>query len=115
MRSAYEMPPVRSFGTPPNVASATGLGTGGSAGLALDGFGSGWGSVEVRTGVTPAASGNVVLDFGTAPPTLFVSGDEELGTLTVTGQTTTTVTVSFAGATMRPVTRYRLNFEWSSV
>jgi hypothetical protein len=95
------------------VLSTSGLGTGGGAGVNAQAGNSGYGSVEVVTGSNPSASGNFQLSFGTAPPTLFFSGPEAFGTLAISNNPSTDITVAWTGATLLPNKRYRFNYEWA--
>lgn len=113
MRKAYEPIPLNA-GSPPAVASATGLGTGGGASVWTP-FGSGWGYIECTIGKNPASAGSIFLTFPTAPPTLFFSSSEPFGALTAGGQGTTNMTLSFTGAALGGSVgrRLRINFEWN--
>lgn len=112
MRQYGEVPPWLSTAAAPQVKTVAGIGTGGGAGVQTK-DGQGFGEVILRSGSNPSAGGNVVLQFPQTPPTLFISGDEEFGVLTVTGQTTTTVTISWA-TTLPPSRRLRLHYEWNA-
>lgn len=112
MRFAYEPIPWLSTAAAPQVSATTGLGTGGGAGVNTP-DGTGFGAVAVTAGSGAATSGSVVLKFAANPPTLFISGDEAFGTITSSGQGTTSVTISWTGANLIKSKRYRLNYEWS--
>lgn len=112
MRNAYEpIPWLATPANPPGVSAAVGLGTGGGAGVFTP-DGSGFGVIELQMGSNPSAGGHVDLKFAQAPPTLFFSGSEGLGNLTVTNQGTTTVTVTWDG-TPRLGSKQRIQYEWS--
>jgi len=81
---------------PPKVASASGLGAGGGAGALGDSSANF--TVLLHVGKAPASSGSVVLSFASLPATLFFGAEERLGTLSVSGQGTMSVTVSWTGA-----------------
>ena len=113
MRQYKEVPPWLAASNTPAVSATTGLGTGGGASVQTPDSG-GFGEVLVRGGVGVATSGSVALTFPSTPPTLFVSGDQEFGTIT---QATVgdVVTISWTGGTMIPRDRlYQLHYEWES-
>lgn len=112
---------MRNAGTPvpcnqddtPAIAGATGLGTGGGAGI-FSPVGSGWGEVLLYVGNNPSSSGSVTLKFNVTPPTLFFAATDKFGTLSVTGQGTTTIVVSWTGAALAPNSRHQIDYEWST-
>jgi len=112
MRSPATVVPLPDA-NPPGIASATGLGVGGGASVFAP-SGSGSFDVILQLGAAPAATGSVVLKFGTAPPTLFVGAHDGFGTVTVSGQGTTTVTLSWTGAKLPANGRESIHCEWST-
>lgn len=112
MRQYGEVLPVPPS-DPPAISTIAGLGTGGGAGVQSQVGQSGWGHVVVKTGLNPLANGNVHLVFGSAPPSLFVAGDESFGPLGVTGQGTTDIVIAWTSATLLPQHTYRINYEWA--
>lgn len=111
MRSNGEPTPLPD-GNAPAVSAASGLGTGGGAGVFTP-IGSGWGNVECQIGASPSASGSVTLVFPSAPPAMFVSGDMSFGT--VTGSLVgSTLTISWSGGNLKPGSRPKLHYEWNT-
>ncbi|HEY1880116.1 MAG TPA: hypothetical protein VGG68_09310 [Caulobacteraceae bacterium] len=106
MRQYGEIPPL-SDGNPPAPGAVTG-----AAGARVEApAGSGYGWVELIAGTPPLAAGSLVLAFASAPPTLFFAASDVLGPLTVVGQGTAAITVSWAAATWAAGQRTRLAFE----
>lgn len=106
--------PILSTAQPPAVSSATGLGTGGGAGVQsqlapTDGQGAGF--VELSAGVDAATGGSIVLTYPQTPPTMFYSAPEALPGFSVAGQGTTTHTLSWTGKP--PAGRHRIAYQWS--
>jgi hypothetical protein len=110
MRSAYEPAPWLAPLNTPSVSAATGLGTGGGAGVQTPDS-SGFGSVVVIIGTGWTSNGSVALQFPSTPPNLFLSGSQSFGTLS---QNTVgnVVTISWIGASFVPG-RHLLQYEWS--
>ena len=81
MRQYKQMPPVLNPNPAPQISGTSGLGTGGGAGVQTP-DGSGWGNVIVKMGRNPSTGGSVSLTFSSVPPAMFVSGPEEMGTVT---------------------------------
>ena len=114
MRQFGEVPPVLSTVPAPVVASVTGLGTGGGAGVSTP-DGQGFGKVNVMAGVGPSAAGNVVLNSASNWPQMFVSGELSFGALTVSGTGTTSLTIAWTAANLKnPTKPYELYYEWFS-
>jgi len=111
MRQYGEVPPTLGAGPAPKVSIVTGLGTGGGASVFTQ-DGSGYGDVFIQTGKNPDATWEVQIEFSSAPPTLFVSGDDALGILEVS-QVGTTLTVNSTDAFWSPNTKYQLHYEWA--
>lgn len=111
MKNYGEVPPVTGNTPAPTVGSVTGLGTGGGAGVFTPN-GTGFGFIEIKVGSNPSAGGSLALNFAATPPTLFLSGSEDFGTIT---QSTlaNAVTISWAG-TPRKNSRGRIYYEWNS-
>ncbi len=113
MRQYKEVPPWLAASNTPAVSATTGLGTGGGASVQTPDSG-GFGDVLVRAGSGVLAAGSVALTFLSAPPTLFISGDEEFGTITQ-ATVADVVTISWTGGTMIARDRpYRLHYEWET-
>ena len=112
MRSTATVTPLPDT-NPPAVASATGLGAGGGASVFAP-IGSGSFDVQLQIGAAPLAAGSVVLKFPSNPPTLFVAAHDKFGTLSVSGQGTTTVTVSWSGAALPANGHESIHCEWST-
>ena len=111
MRSLATVTPLPDT-NPPGIASATGLGAGGGASVFAP-LGSGSFDVLLQLGAAPASSGSVILKFASAPPTLFVGAHDGFGTVTVSGQGTTTVTLSWTGARLPAGGHETIHCEWS--
>jgi hypothetical protein len=80
--------------------------------------GAGFGVIIVQPGHSvlgrnPPVAGSITLLFAAPPPTLFFTADEDFGPLTVTGQGTTSVTVSWTQGTLKRQRRSRINYEWA--
>lgn len=113
MRNANVPKPVASGSNVPAVKATTGLGAGGGAGVYAPEQNSGFGAVLVYPGKNPATSGSVTLTFPQTPPTLFVSGSENFGTVS---QSTVGNDVTFSWASANLTTgspHYRLSYEWA--
>ena len=110
MRNAYEPAPWLAASNTPAVKTTTGLGTGGGAGVNTPDSG-GFGDVILQVGSNPSAGGTVVLTFPSTPPTLFISGSEDLGTVT---QATVgnNVTVTWGGTPRLNSNQY-IHYEWA--
>jgi hypothetical protein len=111
MRQYGELPPWLAANNTPAVASVTGMA---GAGVQTPDSG-GFGDISIQIGPgggRPDHTWSIVLAFPNTPPTLFLAGDEQLGTIT---QSTTgnNVTISGAGAAFLPFSNYRLHYEWS--
>jgi len=114
MKSKYEPVPVLAASNNPVVLSATGLGTGGGASLFAPQ--TGLGDIKLFVGKGYSASGNVALQFPSAPPALYISGDEQFGPLT---QSTVgnVVTISWTAARFSSPSStetFNIHFEWNS-
>lgn len=113
MRSKHKPPPVLSPPNTPIVKSTLGLGTGGGASIDTpdsDGFG----AIRVSFGPGYTASGNVVLQFPSPPPPLFVAGDDLFGTLTQT-PAGANLTIAWTNAVLSspsPTRFHRIFYEW---
>jgi hypothetical protein len=109
MRNAYEPPPWLAPQNTPKVASVTGLGTGGGAGVQTadsDGFG----AVRVFAGPDATAGGTIVLAFPSPPVVLFMSAPESFGTLSQI-PSGNQITVSWTGTPRAGM--HQINYEWS--
>jgi hypothetical protein len=111
MRQYGEVPPWLAAANTPAVSATTGLGTGGGASVQTPDSG-GFGEVFLQIGSNPSAGGSVALTFPSTPPTLFVSGSEELGTVTQ-ATVSNVVTVTWAG-TPRLKSKQQIDYEWAS-
>ena len=111
MRTRYATPPVSGNGVAPTVASTSGLGTGGGAGVFTP-DGNGYGYIDLLTGANPVSSGNVVLHFSVVPPTLFFGPHPDFGAATVSGNPSMAITLAWTGATLTPNARYQIPWEW---
>lgn len=115
MRNYGAVPPVLSTAQPPAVSATTGLGTGGGASVQSMGSpsdGQGFGQVVVAAGLNASAGGSVTLVYATTPPTIFYAGTEAFGTLTVTGQGTTTHVLSWS-TTLSSRRDHMIAYEWA--
>lgn len=112
MRQYGEVPPVLSTALAPAISAATGLGTGGGAGVQTP-DGQGWGAVIVRAGPGAPAGGSLTLVYPQTPPAMFYGPSEAFGTLAVAGQGTTTHVLSWTG-TLTPNQPHRIAYEWGS-
>lgn len=110
MRQYGEVPPWLSAAAAPQVSATTGLGTGGGAGVQTQDA-QGFGSVFVQVGSNPSGSGSITLVFATTPPTMFFSWDSDV-TLSVSGQGTTSITLSWA-STLQAGRKNVISYEWS--
>lgn len=114
MRKAYEPIPWLAALNTPAISAATGLGTGGGAGVQTSDS-SGFGDVFIYIGPGFTANGTIALTFPSAPPTLFISGDAAFGTLS---QATVgnVVTISWTAASFPSpgrAKRHLIHYEWS--
>jgi len=112
MRQYGIVPPWLAAANTPKVSATTGLGTGGGASVQTPDS-SGFGSVFVYLGTGAATSGSVALTFPSTPPTLFIAGAENFGTVS---QATVgnVVTISWTGATLVPSScPKKIAYEWS--
>lgn len=112
MRQYGEVPPWLSPAVAPAVSATTGLGTGGGAGVQTP-DGQGFGSIIVAAGPDAAVGGSITLVYATTPPTMFYAASDAFGTLTVTGQGTTTHTLTW---TAKPSNRsdHLISYEWAT-
>lgn len=116
MRNAYEPAPWLAALNTPSVSATTGLGTGGGASVQTIDSG-GFGEIFVQAGNGYSAAGSVSLTFPSAPPTLFIAGDDEIGALT---QATVgnVVTISWTTASFPNVggnsKNYKIHYEWET-
>lgn len=109
-----EIPPWLSPANPPAVLSTLGLGTGGGAGLVNGQDWRGFGQVLVYVGSNYNPNGQVRLQFPSIPPTLFFSADESFGPISVSGQGTTIVNVTWTSGHFVPGSKaHRIWFEWN--
>lgn len=116
MRSYGAVPPVLSTAQPPKVSGVTGLGTGGGAGVQSKGLpsdGQGFGYVDIMTGSNPSVGGNVALTFPAVPPTLAFAGDEAFGLLSIAGQGTVNIVLTWTPQ-LPPKRRLRIAYEWAN-
>lgn len=118
MRQFGEVPPwLSSPANAPVVSSTTGLGTGGGAGVFTP-IGSGFGRIDVQVGSgSISATPQIVLSFPSAnPPTLFFGCPDAMPNqnLTVTGQGTQTMTLSWTGLNLRPNSKHVVTYEWAT-
>ena len=111
MRQAGNAPGVLAAANPPAVSAATGLGTGGGASVRVDDPSEG--AIVLRAGLDATTGGSVTLKFASAPPTLFIAGHDGFGTVSVSGQGTTTVTVNWTGKLAAG--EHRLAYEWATM
>jgi hypothetical protein len=111
MRQYGDVPAWLSTAAAPMVLQTTGLGVGGGASVQSK-DGQCFGEVFVQTGAAPAASGSVVLSFPQTQPTMFFSGDEEFGALTIGAQGVTPIAIGW-NLTLPPRRLLRLQYEWS--
>lgn len=80
MRQYGEVPPWLATNNTPKIGAATGLGTGGGAGVTTPDS-SGFGDIDVIIGpgyVTPIT---IALVFPSVPPAMFFAGDDAFGTI----------------------------------
>lgn len=115
MRQYGMVPPILSTAQPPAVSAATGLGTGGGAGVQSKGSpsdGQGFGHVDIQVGPNPATGGSIVLQFPTTPPTMVYLPDTVFAGFAVAGQGTQTHTLTWTNALL-PNQRRRIDYEWS--
>ncbi len=113
MRQYKEVPPwLAADNTPKCESNPAAMGTGGGCGVQTPDS-SGFGEVDLVFGSNFEAAGDIYLTFPSTPPTLFISGAEELGTLT---QSTlgNTVTIAYTGAKPIPGVHYKLHYEWET-
>lgn len=110
MKSAYQPAPILAPPNPAAVKSDTGLGTKGGAGLWKSNSGGEW-DILLRADTDATQGGNVVIQFASPPPALFVSTIDAFGTLSqsLVGNQ---LTVSWTG---RPYAgNHTLRIEWAS-
>lgn len=114
MRQYGEVPPVLSTIPAPTLSAVTGLGTGGGAGVFAPGN-SGYGYIDVMAGADATTGGSLVMNFagGVAPPTLFLSAPATFGTLTITNNATTAITVAWSGKPSSANPKHRITYEWA--
>lgn len=110
MNSAGKARPVVTNAAPA-VSSATGLGTGGGAGVA-ENLGDGWGEINVKAGQGATSGPVLVLKYGTTPMTMTYAHESDLGTLVISGQGTATHTLTFSNAKLTAGAVYRVGYEW---
>ena len=113
MRQYGEVPPWLAALNTPKVSAVSGLGAGGSAAVQTEDSG-GFGNVMVTVGTGFSTTWSVAITFPSAPPTLFVSGDDDFGPIS---QATVgnVVTLSGTQATFRLLGKpYTLHYEWST-
>lgn len=111
MRAAGEARQSLAAVAAPAVSAATGLGTGGGAAVQAEDDPTD-ARVRVIAGPNAAIGGSVTLKFAAAPPTLAVMGSDRFGTISVTGQGTTSVTISWTAKLAQG--EHTLAFEWSA-
>ena len=112
MRKAASAPAVLSAALPPAISATTGLGTGGGA--AVQPTDPSEGVIRVLAGPNASAGGSVTLTFAVSPPTLFVGGaGDKFGAISIAGQGTTSVTVSWTA--QLPQGEHRLDYEWATL
>jgi hypothetical protein len=104
MRQYGEVLPTLAPANTPIISGVTGAG---GAGLNTT-FGGGYFDILVSA---PGPSGSVALTFPSAPPTLFIAGEENFGTVTqaTIGNVTT---VSWSGG-VSSLNHKRIHCEWS--
>jgi hypothetical protein len=113
MRQFGEVPPWLSTAAAPAVSAASGLGTGGGAGVQTT-DGQGFGEVRIVTGNNPSAGGSVTLTFPQQPPVLFLAGDEGFGALSAPNNDGAHITFVISWATtLPPNRRLRIHYEWN--
>ena len=106
MRSAY--PPVQiNPGVAPEVKTVTGI-----QGAHIDGAAdASQGHVVCVVGPTPSLSGTIVLQFPSAPPTLFVASSQ---VSTIVSTSTVNVTIAWTAiAPLVPGTKFLIAYEWA--
>lgn len=118
MRQYGSVPPVLSVAQPPAVSAATGLGTGGGAGIhsrLQPSDGQGAFTVRLLTGSNPSVGGSVTIVFATQPPILFIAGTDGFGTITAPNNdgAHTTIVISWT-AQLAPNAHVPLHLEWAS-
>lgn len=113
MRRAYEpIPWLASPANAPRVLNTTSLGIGGGISLFSPIPGSGVGRLRLQVGSNPTPTGGVQLSFGVAPPNLFFTCSEGLGTLIVTNNATTLITINWT-AQPPPKSVQFIYYEWT--
>lgn len=114
MRQYGEVPPWNAAANTPAVKSVSGLGSKGAAGVQTPDSG-GFGEIfAYADGTGIATSGSIAIVFPNTPPTLFIAGDAEFGTLSQ-ATVSKTVTISWAGATIKArSTPYKIHYEWET-
>lgn len=113
MRQYGEVPPVLAASNIPVVSSVSGLGTGGGASCQTPSNG-GFGTINVYAGPGASSSGSVVLAFPNTPPSLFIAGNTDFGTIS---QSTSgnNVTISWTGASLKANGKaHTIAYEWST-
>jgi hypothetical protein len=114
MRQYGEVPPWLAANNTPAVVSATGLGTGGGAGISTPDS-SGFGDINVQVGKNYSTSWNIVLNFPLFVVTFFVAAEDAFGTITQStagNQLTISGTgAHFAGAGNGKL--FKIHYEWS--
>lgn len=110
MRQAGETKAIPGSVAPPKVSAATGLGTGGGASVQSELADEG--RIVLVAGGNASVGGSVTLKFAAIPPSLFIGAHDGFGAVSVAGQGTTTVTLTWTAKLAPGV--HHMTYEWAA-